>query len=258
MLAYRTGGDGGMATIFIHGYSMSLDVWDRVFDLLPAGFRGYAYDLRGFGRSGGAATYTLEDHVADLFGFMDALGIERAVLIGHSLGANIGQMALVAEPQRVEAFVMSNGPARNRPAPDPVAGMVAERIKAYGTIDQNRHVLQQRMGKYFDPRNVTADELNRFVEIGARSKTEALRQTLQGLYSHPAIPPEKFAAYRGPVLIVDAEMDRMTPLEAAEPLRQVLPQSELVTIAGSGHSPMWEKPDVWAETVFGWLDRNVT
>jgi pimeloyl-ACP methyl ester carboxylesterase len=241
--------------IFIHGYSLSLDSWERVLDLLPAGFRGYAYDLRGFGRSGGAAGYTLEDHVADLFRFMDALKIERAVLIGHSLGANIGQMALVAEPQRVKAFVMSNGPARNLPAPDPVAGMVAERIKAYGTIDQNRRVLQQRMGKYFDSRNVTDDEMRRFVEIGARSKTEALRQTLQGLYSHPIIPSEKFAAYRGPVLIVDAEMDSMTPLEGAKPLMQVLPQAEMATIASSGHSPMWEKPQAWSDAVYGFLLR---
>jgi pimeloyl-ACP methyl ester carboxylesterase len=255
VLAYRRRGEAGIPVIFIHGYSMSLDCWDRVFDLLPAEYRGYAYDLRGFGRSGEASTYTLEDHAADLFRFMDAMRIDRAILIGHSLGSSIAQMAVTIAPQRVIALVIANGRARNLPAPDAGAARVRERLAAYGTAEQNRRIFAGRTADYFDPRNVTVDEIDRFIEIAVEAKTEALRQTLQALYTCRALTEGDFAAYRGPVLAIGGEADNVTPLAATLPVADVLPQTEFITLPGCGHSPMWETPLEWSQAVHGFLDR---
>jgi 3-oxoadipate enol-lactonase len=234
---------------------MSLDSWDPVLDLLPARYRGIAYDLRGFGRSGAGSSYTLEDHAEDLGALMDALGIECAALVGHSLGGNIAQMAVVAAPARVAALVLTNAPARNTPAPDPGAGAVAERVAAYGSIEDNRRVLAAKMPAYFHRRNVEPADLTRFIEIGSRGQTEALRQTLHALYHHSVIEAAEFDRYRGPVLVVGGELDQVTPMAVCTSIREVLPQAEFVTISGSGHSPMWEKPTEWSGAVYGFLDR---
>ena len=50
-LNYRTAGDGPIPIIFIHGYSFSADIWEKVFERLPIRYKAYAYDLRGFGGS---------------------------------------------------------------------------------------------------------------------------------------------------------------------------------------------------------------
>jgi len=259
ILAYRARGDEGLPVIFIHGYSMALDCWDRVFDRLPAGYRGYAYDLRGFGRSGRAQTYTytLEDHVQDLFRFMDAMAIGQAVLIGHSLGANIAQMAVTFGPQRVRALVIANGRSRSLPAPDPIAARVEQRLKDYGSREQNRKIFARRTPDYFDRRNVTADEIDRFVEIAAEADTEALRQTLQALYTCPVIGQAEFADYKSPVLVISGEADNVTPFATVLPIRDLLPQAEFVMLPGCGHSPIWEKPDEWSKVVYDFLDRSI-
>src|SRR5271165_1379422 len=65
-----------------------------------------AYDARGHGGSDRPAHYTMHDHVADLRGVMDALGIERSALLGRSMGSYIGQAAACAMPERFSHLVL--------------------------------------------------------------------------------------------------------------------------------------------------------
>ena len=73
MLRYITAGNGPTPIIFIHGYSLSADAWEKVLARLPNKFTAYAYDLRGFGYSSKPDKgYTIPDFVEDLAQFMDA------------------------------------------------------------------------------------------------------------------------------------------------------------------------------------------
>ena len=256
-LALATSGSGPVPMILVHGYSMSLECWDRIIGLMPPAFTAYRYDLRGFGRSGRAAHYTLEDHAVDLAALMATLGLSSAVLVGHSLGANVVQIATMRAPAIARALVLANARSLGLPAPDRVLAAVDERIRAYGTRAQNHAVLAERIGAYFDPRNVTRAELDRFLDLALLADTAALRQTLDALYAAPPLPPERFAAVATAVLLVCGETDAVTPTDAARPNLRLYPDATLVTIADAGHSPMWEKPESWASAVFGFLQRRV-
>ena len=113
-LATRTwpeGGAPGRATLVcIHGLTSNHTVWWPMADELAGEYRLVAYDLRGRGDSDKPATgYSLAHHHADLLALLDRLGLERPVLMGHSLGAHIAVRFAAHHPERVARLVLFDG-----------------------------------------------------------------------------------------------------------------------------------------------------
>jgi pimeloyl-ACP methyl ester carboxylesterase len=101
----------GPDLVLIHGLTGDLSIWflSRTIPVLAESHRVTAYDLRGHGYSDAPAQgYTSLDHARDLIALLDALGIARARLVGHSFGAVIAMHAAVIEPERIEALVLSD------------------------------------------------------------------------------------------------------------------------------------------------------
>ena len=101
----------GPDLVLIHGITGDLSIWMlcEALQSLSKAYRVTAYDLRGHGYSDAPPTgYTSADHVADLFGLMDVLEIERTSIAGHSFGGVIGAHAAVLAPERVESLVLSD------------------------------------------------------------------------------------------------------------------------------------------------------
>lgn len=100
----------GQAVVLLHGFPDSADMWrNQVPALVDAGFRVVAPDLRGFGDSDkpvGADNYVIFNSVADVVGIMDALGVERASVVGHDFGAGVSWMLASAHPDRVERLLV--------------------------------------------------------------------------------------------------------------------------------------------------------
>jgi pimeloyl-ACP methyl ester carboxylesterase len=98
----------GPHMVMLHGLLGNQAVWHlRMVPLLRDRFRLTTYDLRGHGRSDAPPTgYTTGDMAKDLEGMLDALGIERAHLVGHSLGADICLYFTLLHPERVESLVL--------------------------------------------------------------------------------------------------------------------------------------------------------
>jgi pimeloyl-ACP methyl ester carboxylesterase len=101
----------GPDVVLIHGLTGDLSIWYlcEAMGTLGRSFRVTAYDLRGHGYSDVPASgYTSADQASDTMAVMDALGIERAALVGHSFGAVIAMHAAVLAPERVRALVLSD------------------------------------------------------------------------------------------------------------------------------------------------------
>jgi pimeloyl-ACP methyl ester carboxylesterase len=99
-----SGAEGGRPVLFIHGNASSATYWEEIMLKLPAGFRGIAPDLRGYGDTEDKlidATRGAGDFVEDLLGLMDALQVERAYLVGHSMGGTLVFNLIAAAPNRV-------------------------------------------------------------------------------------------------------------------------------------------------------------
>jgi len=104
-------GDAGPDVVLIHGVTGDLSVWHLAgaAQELAIDHRVTAFDLRGHGYSDVPPTgYTSADHAGDALALMDALGIGRARLVGHSFGAVVALHAAAIAPDRVEALVLSD------------------------------------------------------------------------------------------------------------------------------------------------------
>ncbi|MDF2628213.1 MAG: hypothetical protein K0R39_2044 [Symbiobacteriaceae bacterium] len=106
---YREQGAGDRVVLLIHGNSASSLWWERVMANLPAGVRAVAPDLRGCGDSGHPAEqWSMTDLAEDIYQFTLALGIERAVVVGHSLGGGVALYLTVNHPTLVERLMIVN------------------------------------------------------------------------------------------------------------------------------------------------------
>jgi pimeloyl-ACP methyl ester carboxylesterase len=256
-LAYRQIGSGEIPIVFIHGFSLSSATWVKTLAALPPAYRAYAVDLRGFGDSDKAAAgYTYADLGRDLLEFLDALGLSKAVLVGHSFGGCLLQHFAVAYPERVQALVLVGVNAMNKPARGKSPAL-ARRLEEYGGPKANEAVFRDSMPRYFDAANLAPGDLDAFVKIGLQAGDDALRQSLLTLYTYPTIPNEAMARVKAPTLVVVGAHDPIGTFDQAVSIQDAVPTCRIAVIGRCGHSPMWEKPREFNGALFGFLDEVV-
>ncbi|MFB7776619.1 alpha/beta fold hydrolase [Streptomyces bauhiniae] len=120
-LAYRVWGPPeGPPLVMLPALGEAGDDWATVAAELARGRRVYAVDLRGHGDSGRPGAYSLELMRADVLGFLDALGLDRTDLVGHSLGGIVAYLVAAARPGGVDRLVLEDvGAPYPRPATTP-------------------------------------------------------------------------------------------------------------------------------------------
>ncbi|NTW97360.1 MAG: alpha/beta fold hydrolase, partial [Oscillochloris sp.] len=122
LVFYATHGEAGPALICLHGAGGSHSHWGHLLGGLADCARVFAPDLPGHGRSAPPGRATVDGYVEFLFEFMDALGLERALLAGHSMGGAIALAAALARPGRVAGLALLGSSARLRVLPALIAG----------------------------------------------------------------------------------------------------------------------------------------
>jgi non-heme chloroperoxidase len=101
------GDEGGKPLILLHGITDSWRSFELILPLISGEFRVYAPDQRGHGDSSKPARgYAQEEFAADVGAFMDALGLERATVVGHSMGSLVASRFAAENPSRVEKLVL--------------------------------------------------------------------------------------------------------------------------------------------------------
>lgn len=107
VIPYLTAGDSGRDALLIHGAGSSRKTWTEVMPALSGDSRLFAPDLMGFGDAPrGDFVHTPEYLAESLVGFMDAVGVERAAMVGHSLGAGVCLEVAIRHPERVSALAL--------------------------------------------------------------------------------------------------------------------------------------------------------
>lgn len=244
-VAYREAGTGEHTVVFLHGFGGRLTTWNAVQTAIAAGYRTIAIDLWGFGASARPARLTQHHWPGQVFGVMDALGVDRAVFAGHSLGGRVSLMCAQAQPQRVAGLCLVDADFGHVPhgyllawgiAQSPFMPSLLRRIQAdRGHI---RRLLQMAYG----PRFSISDELvaHYHAPLCVRGSVETLthlgRQT-------PDLRIGGYAAQvRVPTLVIWGEADPIIPAAWTVPLRRQIPHAQLLTLPGVGHFPQEEAP----------------
>lgn len=141
----ETGKEVGSPILLVHGFSNNRFVWDEIAEGLRPRHRTLAVDLRGHGDSDWSpdARYGVPDYASDLPAVLDAAGIERAVVVGHSLGGNAGTLFAASHPERVSALVLvDTGPSLSLGAMMYVARDVSGALRSYATEREYRELLE--------------------------------------------------------------------------------------------------------------------
>jgi pimeloyl-ACP methyl ester carboxylesterase len=243
----------GRPVVYVHGakssvYDFTLSIADRVAERYTA----VAFDRPGSGFSGRPAQDggRPQAQAAVLREAARALGLERPVLVGHSLGAAVALAWALETPSEVAAVVTLGGyvlPLGGPPRWVVATMRSAATMRAVGRLGRSplgRPFVTAALRRVFSPDEppeayarlapALALEPSRLVHDGAdrRAAEDGLRELARG-----------YGELEVPVVVVVGEADRAVPPESSYALHRLLPRSELVTLPATGHMPHFTRPD---------------
>jgi pimeloyl-ACP methyl ester carboxylesterase len=238
----------GQPVLFVHGFSHSGLVWEPLMETLPKHLRPIAVDLRGHGESPWSplGRYGVEDYAGDLVGALDRSGIDRAVVVGHSLGGNAATLFAAEHPQRVEALLLvDTGPALVSGALARIASDVGGAFGDFASVDDYAKLLQAT-----HPLGASA-ELARLAEGWLAGRLDGrFELCLDPGTLAPNVDGTSWAGLEArlwdalgridcPTLLVRGGLSSvLSPEVAQEMTGSVLRAGELVTLERAGHAVM--------------------
>lgn len=254
-LCVQTLGEAALpATLLIHGASASMYAWEDEFcrRLAEGGRFVIRYDHRDTGRSvsypPGRPPYGMRDLMEDAIGILDALGIDRAHLVGRSMGGGLAALAALHHADRVETLtLMASTPGKAGLSP-PSESFLAHLSSGPPDWSDPSETMEYVVGllRTFDGgtaafdeapiRASVARELNRTVNV-ASSQTNHFRIALGEPFRH------RLDEIRVPTLIVHGESDPIFPIDHAEALAREIPGARLLVLPDCGHlilSASWD------------------
>jgi 3-oxoadipate enol-lactonase len=251
-LAYQDTGGGEETVVFVHGLGGSLyRWWGQLAACRERGYRGVAYDQRGAGRSDKpAGPYSVEGWAEDLERVLDGLGIERAALVGHSVGCMVAEHAAVRLGDRVWALVAFGGALEWRPEAEGVFAERAELARA-GRMEEIANTVAttglSERARADDP--VLQGVM---LELVAANEPEAYARCTEATAAGSMREPDRVSC---PTLAVAGSEDPVTPPDFAAAIAAAVPRGESAVIEGAAHWSMLEHPRAVDELLFGFLNR---
>jgi pimeloyl-ACP methyl ester carboxylesterase len=219
----------GPPLVLLHGLAGSARWWARNIPRLAQAFRVIAIDLPGFGASPRGDRLALEEATGQLAITMDRLGIERASVIGHSMGGLIAGGLAADRPKSVDRLVLVDA--------------------AFLSLGRSR--LVPLSGSAVTLRWTAPSLLPVLIADGLRSGpgrlTSASIQLLRADWR------AKLPLIKAPTLVIWGEHDAICPVAIGRRIVSLVANSHLVVVEGAAHNPMWERPEEFDREVLGFL-----
>jgi len=243
-LRYERAG-AGPAMVFVHGYGLDRRMWDQQFERFAAARTVVRYDCRGFGESTGELDdrYT---HGGDLARLMEHLGLDSAVLVGLSMGAQTVLEVAVLHPARVERLVLPGPWLADFPFSHDYKEMwlLLARLAEDQGLARAKETWQESMLFHLETRSP---------EAGRRLR--AIMEDWSGWHiEHLAHFPytrvsERLAEIQVPALVVQGSLDLPDFVNIAERVAARIPRARKVVLDGVGHLPNMEAPAAFDDLV---------
>jgi pimeloyl-ACP methyl ester carboxylesterase len=263
-LFFRTVGEGE-AVVILHGLYGSSDNWYTIAKHLSAKFKVYLPDLRNHGRSPHASSHTFDDMAADLEEFFDQQQLEKAHIIGHSMGGKVAMLFAWRYPQKVNKLIVVDiAPREYISLREPNDHVLQHMniIQAYAAVDpstySSRNEVEQVFSQYiaderirqFLLKNLVRDEHGHF---RWQINVAALRQNLPALMAKINIPDT--ARIQVPALFIKGERSNYLLPGDFDQIKQIFPQAEFCIIPAAGHWVHAEQQDLFLQKVQEFLTR---
>jgi len=259
-LFYQAGGDAGLSgrqvkpVILIHGIGASSQIWTRNLDPLAQNYRVYALDMIGFGRSEKPRpAYTVADHVNCLHNFMDHLQIEKASLMGHSMGGLIALDFCLAHPEKVDKLILVDSVALINSKPSSAERLICTPLLGeLFLIFRSKLILKKFMAKEFYCRpELVTDEMLESPMQADRAAILELTRTVPRTNRRDAIK-----GIKTPTLILWGDQDQAIPRAHARLLQQLIAKSQYQIFKGAGHHPEIEAAEKFNQEAIRFLEEG--
>jgi pimeloyl-ACP methyl ester carboxylesterase len=262
---YRIAGDGP-PVVLIHGMVNSSKHWEEVALRLADRYTVVAPDLLGHGDSAAVrGDYSLGAHACSIRDLLTTIGIERATVVGHSLGGGIAMQFFYQFPQRVErlALISSGGLGhevspmlRGAALPGAATGiwLVANR-RVRSALERAGGRMRERGSRKGVYLEAVARAMRPLQDAAARRAfVQTLRSVIDVRGQHVSAIDRLYLLGELPTLIVWGGRDNTIPMEHGLAAHELIPNSRFVTLPKAAHFPNLEDPRGLADALLDWLD----
>lgn len=262
----ETAGRSGRPVVLIHGFGAHSYTWRHWIDPLAGSHRLHLVDLMGHGEAPAPADgdYSPKGHAELVRRYVQGRSLERVTLVGHSLGGGVALLAaldlLDREPERLDSLVLISAASLPQELPRFIGWaripVLAEVLLAL--LPSSWLIRQALRSIVHDPEGIRSGQVEAYAgPLRHRDGRRALLKTARLI-----VPPdldrivERYAGLDVPTLLLWGRRDPVVPLSVGERLRDLLPFSELHSVAACGHVPQEEVPEAALEPVLHFLERR--
>ena len=259
----KTMGQGEPVFVLLHGFGASLYSWQPIMEPLSQLGTVIAFDRPAFGLTErpltwqGQNPYSPEAQVALTLGLLDHFGVQRAILIGNSLGGTVAMQTYLAYPERVSALILVDPAVYTQggtpgwmrlllatPQMHRLGPLLVRQIQSRG-----RKILEQA---WHNLALLQPEVIARYQKpLQAENWDKALWEFT--LASRPSGLADHLHDFNLPVLVITGDDDRIVPTTDSIRLAGELPEAELVVIPNAGHVPHEEQPEAFMQAVGSFL-----
>jgi non-heme chloroperoxidase len=245
-LPYVEQGDAtGIPVVMLHGVTDSWRSFEHVLPHLPDDIRAIAVTQRGHGDApkpeGG---YRVDDLAADVVSLMDDLGIERAVVVGHSMGSWVTQRIAIEHPERLVGVLLA-GSFTGAVARDPQLAATMRELADVPDPITAEYALEWQESTVARP--IDPDQMDVFVRESLKMPPRIWTAAFNGFAEIDQL--DELADVRVPALLVWGDRDAFIPRATQDELLETLADSRLEVYEGVGHAVHWEQPLRFARDV---------
>lgn len=230
----------GIPVLFLHGFPHNRSLWSAQLGALAAPARTVCMDLRGFGESVPGHATSVDDYADDAAALLTELGIDRAVIVGLSMGGYAAMAFWRRHPGLVRALVLCD----TRASADTAAAIESRRamqnlVREKGSMAVANQMIEGVVGRTTRAKNPElVDELHRMMSL---APVDGVVGALEAMISRPD-SATTLATIDVPTLIVVGDEDAITPVKDARAMHLGIKGSRLEAIEGAGHISCLERP----------------
>jgi 3-oxoadipate enol-lactonase len=245
------GPEGRPVIVFSNSLGTDLRMWDSLATRLAGRFRMVRYDKRGHGLSEATARpYAIDDHVGDLIGLLDYLGLDRIVLCGLSVGGLIAQGVAARQPERLRALILCDTAAKI--GDDEMWNTRIAAIEADGIESLADPIMRIWLSARFraDKPGETLIWRNMLV----RTAVDGYLGTCAAIRDADFTESTRRIAL--PTLGICGSEDGATPPDLVRGTIETIDGARFEIVEGVGHLPCIEKPEIMDRLITGFLEEN--
>ena len=246
-------GAGRQSLVFTNSLGTDFRIWDEVVEGLGGDLSTLVYDKRGHGLSDlGNVPYAMDDHIADLEGLMERLGVGPAIICGLSVGGQIALGLAGLRPDLVTGLILCDTA--------PKIGTLQSWNERIDSVSQQgiASIAEMVLARWFTPGFRRGDN-----PLFAMARNMLLRQSVEGYAATCAAIRDTdltgvAAVLRVPTLCIVGREDGATPPDLVEAMARIIPGAGFHVIESCGHIPPVERPEELTRLITGFLRQHAS